>query len=116
MATVPPVSDPRFDPNYSESPEAKKPRGFWANCLIGCLITLVILFVLGIIAAYWVSLHWRGWAADAGSNVMKQMVAQSELADQEKADMNVQIDRLANAFRNNQISADQAQKLIENLT
>lgn len=115
MSTIPPLSDPRFDPQYSESYEPKPKRSAWATCLIGCLVILVVLLVLGIVLIYWVSRQWRGWAADTGSQVVKEMIAQSELPEQEKVDINIQIDRLATAFRENRISMEQGGQLIQNL-
>lgn len=114
MATVPPISDPRFDPNADAYP-AKPKRSAWANCLIGCLVVLAVLFVIALIVAYWVSTQWRGWAADFGSMTVKQMIAESGLPAQEQADINIQVDRLTTAFRDNRISMEQSGRLIENL-
>ena len=115
MSTIPPISDPRFDPNYGESYEPKPKRSAWATCLIGCLVILLVLLVLGIVLIYWVSRQWRGWAADTGSQVVKEMIAQSELPEQEKADINIQVDRLATAVRENRISMEQGTQLVQNL-
>jgi hypothetical protein len=51
-----------------------------------------------------------------GSQVVKQMIAQSDLPQQEKDDMNGQIDRLATAFRDNRISWDKGMQLMQNLS
>lgn len=114
MSTIPPVSDPRFDANYSDQ-QPKKKRSPWATCLIGCLIVCVVLFVLALIVAYWISQRWRSWAADLSSQAAKQAIAESQLPEQEKAEIGIQIDRLATAFRENRISVEQFQRLAENL-
>jgi hypothetical protein len=116
MSTIPPVTDPRFDPNYGEPYEPKKKRSPWATCLIGCLVVLLILVILGAVVAYWVSQNLRSWAADGGARVMKEMVAQSGLPEQETAEINIQIDRLATAFRENRISMRQVELLVQNFT
>jgi hypothetical protein len=84
--------------------------------MIGCLIVLAVLIVVTMVLVYWISQRWRGWSADLGSQVVKQMIAQSDLAQQEKDDMNVQIDRLATAFRDNRISWDKAMQLMQDLS
>lgn len=114
MSTITPVTDPRFDPNYGESNGPPKKRSMWANCLIGCLIVLVVMLVLGVILIVWISRNWRGWTADFGSGIAKQAIAQSELPEQEKIDINSQIDRLATAFRQDRISGEKMGQLMEN--
>src|SRR5262245_29255863 len=112
MSTISPVTDPRFDPSYGDSYEPPKKRSMWANCLIGCLIVLVVILVLGVILIVWVSRNWRGCTADLGSGVAKQAIAQSELPEQEKVDINIQIDRLATAFAQNRISGEKMGQLM----
>jgi hypothetical protein len=115
MSTIPPVTDPRFDPDYGQPAETKKKRNPWATCLIGCLIVILIMVVLGVLAAIWVARNFRGLAADVGSSVAKNIIDQSALPQQEKADINIQIDRLATAVRENRISMEQGQRLVDNL-
>jgi hypothetical protein len=100
------ASDPRFDvvPNEGQVP---KQRSKWASCLIGCLAVLGVVFVLILIAIFWFSRNWRGWAANFGSEAMTQAVDASDLAPQEKADTKAQIDRIATAVRDNKITMEQ---------
>jgi hypothetical protein len=100
------ASDPRFDvlPNEGQAP---KQRSKWATCLIGCLAVFGVIFLLVIIAVFWFSRNWRSLAANFGSDAMTQAVDASDLVPQEKADMKVQIDRVATAVRDNKITMEQ---------
>lgn len=116
------ASDPQFGayPNQSdqhtfriEEPERK--RSLWQTCLIGCLGVLAIMLVLAVVALFWVSRHWRGWFADIGSQVINQGIDSSDFPPQEKVEVKEQVERVAKAFREGQISGDQASAIFKKL-
>jgi hypothetical protein len=119
------VEDPRFDgggePVQAErydgppvEPPARR-RSCLATCFFGCLITFVVLVILGGIAVYWVMQHGREFAANIGSAVIKQAVEATELPAQEKAEIGVQVDRLAVAVREKRISDEQLEELLKKI-
>jgi hypothetical protein len=110
MATASRPDDDRFQP---EVPERK--RSTMQTCLIGCLIIFVVLLVLGALAGYWVWNNGRAWLATGGAHLMRQAIDQSELPPQEKQDINVQIDRIAQAFRTGQLSVEKLAEIIQKL-
>jgi hypothetical protein len=79
-----------------------------ATCLIGCLAIFAIMLVLAVIAGIWISRNWRGWFADVGSQAINQGIDSSDLPPQEKVEVKVQVERVAKAFREGQISNEQA--------
>ena len=107
------VQDDRFEGGASVPAEPKK-RSALATCLTGCLIVFVVILVLGIIAAIWISRNWREWASTFGADALKQTIQQTDLPQEEITDINVQIDRVAGAFRTGDLSAEQMGAFFEN--
>src|SRR4051812_41162036 len=102
------VEDPRFNraQNQEDQPAATPPttstfdapppqRGCFKTCFAGCLIGTVVLLILGAIAVYWFTKNWRGMSSAVVSAAIKQGIEATELPAQEKAEMAVQIDRVA---------------------
>ena len=59
--------------------------------------------------------HWRGWVADVGLQAINQGIDQSDLPPQEKVEVKEQVERVAKAFGNGEISNEQAMAIIEKL-
>lgn len=111
------TTDPRFEDSArfgAEAPVREKKSGM-STCLTGCLIALVIMLILAIIAGVVIYMNWRDWAASAASAVVKQTLTQSELPPQEIEELNVQVDRLSNAFRTGELSGEKAARVFEQL-
>jgi hypothetical protein len=113
------ASDPRFgstqDPSDRTTFQIEEPprkRSFWQTCLIGCLGTLAVAVMLAVVAGVWVSRHWRDWFAGIGSQVVNQGIDASDLPAKEKVEVKEQVERVANAFRQGQISNEQAARII----
>jgi hypothetical protein len=106
-------TDPRFaaDRFQAEAPERKKSG--MSTCLMGCLIVFGIVVVLGIIAAIVIAYSWRGWTASLGAQVTKQAITESQLPEEEKVEINAQVDRIANGFRDGKISMEQLGELMQ---
>ena len=121
------VSDPRFDKprEQDELPRdegdgsfnapASPRRSFWKTCLIGCLGVSAVMIVLAAIFAFWVSRNWRGLVADFGSKAVNDEIDSSDLPIQEKGEVKVQVERVAQAIRDQKISMEQAQAIVEKL-
>jgi hypothetical protein len=90
-------------------------RSRWQSCLIGCLVVFVILLVIAILFAFWVSRNWRNWAATAATEGIRQGISSSQLPAQEQQEIMVQVDRVAIAFREKTVSGEQLGKLAEKL-
>jgi hypothetical protein len=125
-------SDPRFnveDPRFREErerPAAAPPtewmgeppvkrRSLLSTCLMGCLITFVVLLAILAVLAFWVSRNWRDWASSIGSDAIKQGINATELPEAEKADMELQVDRLADELRAGRLSGEQLAAIFEQL-
>jgi hypothetical protein len=90
-------------------PVERKSR--WQSCLTGCLVVFVILIIVAVLVGFWISRNWRGLASSFGTAVIQQGVEASQLPAEEKQQIMVQVERVAQAFRENTIS----QKQLENL-
>lgn len=107
------ATDPRFDVYPDQMNQAEKKRSKWHGCLIGCLVVLGVVMVVGILTTIWIARNWRGWAADFSSQVIGQILNESSLPAEEKAEVKAQVDRVTTAFREGKISLEQAGKIIE---
>jgi hypothetical protein len=103
------------DPNTFQVEEPERKRSWWRTCLLGCLGVLAVLLLLGVIGGFWISRHWRGWVADFGSQAIDQELDKSDLPPQEKVEVKVQVERVAKAIREDQISMGQAQAIVDKL-
>jgi hypothetical protein len=108
------ATEHHFDPYGDDLP---RPRRSWlSTCLFGCLIIVVIGVVLTAIAAYWIARNWRDWTARVVSDGVNQSIDQSDLPPQEKEEIKVQVNRVADAFRNKKISNEQLQVFFQELS
>jgi hypothetical protein len=73
------------------------------------------MVVLAVVVGFWISRNWRGWVADFGGQAINQGIDSSDLPPQEKVEVKVQVDRVAKAFRDGQISNEQASAIIKKL-
>ena len=109
------ATDHRFDP-YGDQPETeKRPRNWLTTCLIGCLVMVVVVLLLGGLLVYWVSQNWRGWTSAIVSEGIKQTVNESDLPQQEKDEINAQVNRVAEGFSEGTLSNEQMVVIIEKL-
>jgi hypothetical protein len=106
------VQDDRFE-SGANAPEAPKKKSALATCLTGCLIAFVVMLVLGALAAWWIWNNAASWAAGAGSQVAKEMINQTELPEEEKTDISLQIDRLADAGKAGELTLPQLSKFFQ---
>jgi hypothetical protein len=110
------ATDQRFDP-YGDQPEIDKPPRSWlSTCLIGCLVIAVVGLVVAVIVGYWVSQNWRDWTATAGAQGVMQAVNASDLPQQEKQEIELEVNRVAEAFRGGDISVEQVGMILERLS
>jgi hypothetical protein len=105
--------DPRFGTESPDYVQVERRRSKWTTCLIGCLIVLGVIMVIVIALVIWVARSWRGWAADFGTQAVRQGIASSDLPQQEKDEIMVQVDRVAKELREGRLSMEQAGKIIE---
>jgi hypothetical protein len=116
------VDDPRFkgQREYAPAqpaswlPDAPVKRRSWlATCFVGCLISLVVLLAVVALGVWWVSQNWRDWASSLGSEALKEGINATELPPEEKDEIGIQIDRLADELREGRLSGQQMQSILE---
>ncbi len=118
------VDDPRFR-NEREQPATQsvewlpeppvKRRSLLSTCLMGCLITFVVMLAIVAVLAFWIPRNWRDWASTLGSDAIKQGINATELPEAEKVDMELQVDRLAVELREGRLSGEQLGAIVEQL-
>jgi hypothetical protein len=102
-----------FDPYGDTRQREKRPRSWFTTCLFGCLIMFVIGVVLAAALLYWLSQNWRGWASDLGTQVLKQSIEESDLPEQEKQEVQAQVERVFDALRDGTLSGEQFGRIVE---
>ena len=81
------------------------------GCLKGCfLLLLVMVLVIGG-CTYIVSKNWRGWAASFGGLMIDEALEESNLPDQEKDEIQQELERPLNALRDGRLSIGQMEEL-----
>jgi hypothetical protein len=102
---------------FSAEVEGPAPTGEgksrWQSCLTGCLIVFVILLVLAVLVGFWISRNWRDWAANVGTEGVRQLISESQLPAEEQQEVMIQVDRVGTAFRENKMSMEQVGKLMQ---
>jgi hypothetical protein len=92
-----------------------KPRSWMSGCLIGCLVVVVVVLLLGVLATLWVARNGKSWLAQSVSAAVKESINETDLPAEEKAEINAEIDRATNAFRDGRMSNEQAVMLMQGL-
>ena len=105
------ATDMYDDPQHEEAPKKKGMSG----CLLGCLITFVILVVLAVLLAVIVARNWREWSATVSTQVIEQAIEATDLPEEEQSEVMEQVNRVADAFREKQISMEQLARIMEQL-
>jgi len=116
------VDDPRFKGQREQAegasvewlPDAPvKRRSWFSTCFIGCLISLVVLLAVVALGVWWITQNWRGLASSIGSEALKEGINATELSPEEKDEIGVQIDRLADELREGRLTGQQLQTIME---
>jgi hypothetical protein len=102
----------RFSADPADFEDPAPPRRSWlATCLGSCLGVVIVLGILIGVIAYIAAKNWRGWVADFGAEKIKRGIEASELPQQEKGEIGVQVDRVATAIREGRISRAEIERL-----
>lgn len=104
---------PRFTIEDDMDYRAEKPkRGWGRSCLIGCLWTSAVLAVIVAVLGVWVFPKLRGWASSLGSQAIKETINAANIPQQEKAELGVEVDRVAAAFSKGDLSGEQVVEIM----
>lgn len=118
------VDDPRFGSTRSGGEnrvETRTPevvvvepprRGCLRSCFSGCLWIAVVLAILGAVGGFLLWQNWRNVAANIGSAAVKQTIEASDLPAQEKDEIGVQVDRVADALRDGRLNQQQIEQFV----
>jgi hypothetical protein len=110
------ASGTRFDADGLPTNMGGEPRGKWSGCIKGCLIVIVILILLAVIGGFLAYQYGRPWFANTMGAAMNQMIDESDLPAEEKAEVKEQVSRVATEFGEGRMTAEQLGRVFENLT
>ena len=79
------------------------------------LIAAAVLLVLALIAGWFVSRSWRGWIGTLTRTVLEQTLDESSLPEEEKEEIQEQVERVVTAFEEGQLTEAQGEKLMNEL-
>jgi hypothetical protein len=92
------------------------PRSNTARTIVlGCLGVLVVAILLMVLLAVWVARNARDWAANLGEQALTGAVGEMELTDEDRAEVQSQIARVADEFRRGDVTVEELGELAEKL-
>jgi hypothetical protein len=106
----------RFSADVDTAGGPVERKSGWKSCLTGCLIVCVILAVIAILIGVWIRSNWRDIASSFGTTVMAEVINSAQLPQGEKQQIMVEVERVAQAIRENTISGKQFEILVNQLT
>jgi len=81
----------------------------------GCLVVLAILLILAIAGGVYVSMNWRAWTADWTVQGVEQMLSQSDLPEEQRSAVMVEVQGLADDFKAGDVTLDELGKIANEL-
>jgi hypothetical protein len=109
------TTDPQFGYETRDPNQQEQKRSAWTTCLIGCLAAFGVMLICIALVGFWVMRHWRGWAADGLAQVVDQGINATQLPDDEKQEVKVEVNRVVEALRDGRLSGEQAVKIFDRL-
>jgi hypothetical protein len=100
------------DDRYRDEPPVRS-TNWLKGCLLGCLAVVVVLLIVGTVAAIYIARNWKGWVASSMSMGIKQGIDATDLPAEEKAQIKVEVDRGVELFRDGRMSGEQAAMLVQ---
>ncbi len=101
-------------PYTADTVELPRKSGI-STCLIGCLITFGIFSMLCAGAGFYTYYNFRKFAGSLAREAMVQTIESSELPAEEKTAIIVQIERVVEAYENNEISNQELGEILQDL-
>jgi hypothetical protein len=112
MPTPPSMST--LGPGYPPPPPQKQ-RSLMP-CLIGCGVVGLAAVLACAGAVWWVTANFKNLATNMVASAVKQSIDSSEMRAEDKQELNAQIDRVAEGFKQNKISGEELGQIMEGLT
>ncbi len=94
----------------SDTTNSPRSRG---SFLTGCLAVLAVLIVIAIIAGFWVRANYRGWFASGAISMVEAGLEDSELTEEQRAAIMVEVRELADDYRERRITNQQMVSVFE---
>lgn len=90
---------------YGHEPQPER-RGM-SGCLKGCLIAFVVLVVISLLGAWWISRNLRGWMSTGSEQMINEIIDQSDLPEEEKAELKAESKRVTAGIADGSITWEQ---------
>ncbi|WP_442482361.1 hypothetical protein [Aeoliella sp. SH292] len=87
--------------------ETQPQRRGMSGCLKGCLIAFVVLVIISLLAAWWISRNLRSWMSAGAEQGINELIDQSDLPEAEKAELKAESKRVTAGIADGSISWDQ---------
>lgn len=99
-------------PGSSHQPEKKNS---WSGCLIGCLVVFGLCCVLCTGVGFYAYSNFSTWVTSAARQAVKAMLEDSDLPPQEQTDILAQFDRVADAYKDGQLTLQELGEAMQDL-
>jgi hypothetical protein len=87
--------------------ETQPQRRGMSGCLKGCLIAFVVLVVVSLLAAWWISRNLRSWMSTGAEQGINEIIDQSDLPEAEKAELKAESKRVTAGIADGSITWEQ---------
>ncbi len=116
MIAPPPSPPPTPLPTLSPAtPAARRTVHMRGSFLVGCLSTLAVLLILFLVGSIYTYTHWKGWTAEGMRKVMTSLIDDSQLSEDQKTQIIVEIDALADEFKAGNVSLEELAEVAQEL-
>ncbi len=109
----PPYKTQQYVPSHSGSPNG---NSCLPGCLVGCGIAFVVIMIVVAIGAYYITTRGHLIAAEIARTAMTKTIAEiDQIPDEEKEAINIQIDRVIDAYKRGEITIEEIGEAAEKI-
>jgi hypothetical protein len=87
--------------------ETQTERRGMSGCLKGCLIAFVVLVIISLLGAWWISRNLRSWMSTGAEQGINELIDQSDLPEAEKAELKAESKRVTAGIADGSITWEQ---------
>lgn len=85
------------------------------SVVVGCLVALVIVIAIALAGGIYVWMSWKGWAASITRATVREVLKESNLAEDQKQAITAEIETLTKDFEEGRVSLDDLQRVGEEI-
>lgn len=101
--------------NEDQNAPAPQTKSMLPTCLISCLVLFVVILIGAGVAGWLFYTKFPGWAARKGADAIVQEIEKSEMAEEDKQQVVIQVRRIQDAVESGEIGFQDAPRVAERI-